>query len=268
MRRWVVLLILALAHVEVEAGQACSPEPVTPGELETAVAMALAVRHEAERRNAPAALVARVGTDLAEQGLVYSHVGVLLRDRPEGRWSVVHLLNECGSAESNLYVEGLVNFFADHLAAPQARLIWLDEALARQLADEASESTWLALHQAHYNLLSRPGKQRSQNSTAWVLELLAAAMRPGADDRGTAQAWLSGQRYHPDVIHVPYSKRLLGGLFASNVEFTEHSVKDRLGGRYQTTTVRSIVQFLQSQGQVQAQSEWQGGSWVARPGAL
>lgn len=266
--RLMLCLWLLLIVIDAQAGQACSPQPASAAALQNAVASAHVVRRALEQRNAPAALVARMGTDLSAQGLVYSHVGVVLRDRPEGRWTVVHLLNECASDRSNLYLEGLVNFFADDLVSPQARVIWLDPQLAERLAAASMETTWLNLHQPHYNLLSRPHRLRSQNSTAWILELLAIAMQPGADDRPAAQRWLQSRAYQPDLVHVPYSKRLLGGLFAANVEFTEHSVQDRLAGRYAVTTVRSIVSFLESQGVVQAQAEWQGEQALDRLGPL
>lgn len=267
LRGW--LLLAALAHCGTSwAGQGCQQTQASPAVLRSAVETAHLVRHALEERNMPAALVARVGTDLSDQGLVYSHVGVVLRDRPEGDWSIVHLLNECGSDHSSLYVEGLVNFFADDLVEPKARIIWVRADLAQTLAHNANEAHWLTLHQPHYNLLSRPDRQRSQNSTAWVLELLANALDSSAADRQRAQRWLARHHYQPDTIRIAYSKRLLGGLFASNVEFTEHSVGDRLGGHYQVSTVRSIVRFLESQGQVEGQAEWADGERMARLGPL
>jgi hypothetical protein len=43
-------------------------------------------------------LIGRVGSDLSEHGLRYSHAGYAWRDNPKGRWLVTHLLNRCGRA--------------------------------------------------------------------------------------------------------------------------------------------------------------------------
>ena len=57
------------------------------------------------------------------------------------------------------------------------------------------------------------------------------------------QAWAIASRsgFRADTIHIPYSKRVLGGLFGSNVAFTDHSVGTRLSGDYPVVTVRSIL---------------------------
>lgn len=232
-----------------------------------AAATAMRVVAELNRIDAPVALVARVGTDLSKQGLVYSHVGFALRDHPDGRWSVLHLLNECGTDRSSLHAQGLVNFFADDLVNQDARIVWLQPALAQRLSDHLIQLPRNALHQPAYNLIARPGSADYQNSTAWVLETLAAAM-PVTDlaNRRAAYAYARSHGFQPDTIHIAYSKRLLGGLFSTNTIFTDYSIGTRLSGEYPVVTVRSILRYLQEQGHVLHEWEWRNGKPQASPG--
>lgn len=95
-----------------------------PHKVADAARTALLAAQQLDEVDAPVALIARVGTDLSKQGTVYSHAGFAVRDHAEGRWTVVHLLNECGSDRSGLYAQGLVNFFADDLVNEDLRIVW------------------------------------------------------------------------------------------------------------------------------------------------
>ena len=260
---------LALLPAQGRAGTACSDEPLAPRKLAAAAQTALTVADALDQRDAPLALVARVGTDLSAQGLVYSHVGFVVRDHPAGRWTAVHLLNECGSDRSHLYSQGLVNFFADDLVNQDARVVWLEPELAQRLAQRLRALPQAALHQPRYNLIARPGSADYQNSTAWVLETVGAALAATpAPDRGAAFAAVQRDGFRADRVRIPYSKRVLGGLFTANVAFTDHPVATRLGGEYPVVTVRSIVEYLDRSGHVQAQREWRNGRAMQTPGAL
>jgi hypothetical protein len=70
----------------------------------------------------------------------------------------------------------------------------------------------------------------------------------------------------PDRIHIPYSKRLLGGLFSANADFTDHPVATRLSGDYPVVTVRSILRWLQANHLERKAWEWRGGRVQATPG--
>lgn len=260
---------LGLLPAQGRAGTGCDSEPLAPRKLADAAQTALLVADALDRRDAPLALVARVGTDLSAQGLVYSHVGFVVRDHPAGRWTAVHLLNECGSDRSNLYSQGLVNFFADDLVNQDARIVWLEPGLAQRLAERLRALPSGALHQPRYNLIARPGSADYQNSTAWVLETLGAALaQTQAPSRNAAFAAAQRDGFRADRVHIPYSKRVLGGLFSANVAFTDHPISTRLGGDYPVVTVRSIVEYLERSGHVQAQSEWRNGRAMRTPGAL
>lgn len=266
----VVAGVVGLLPAQGRAGTRCEAETVSPQKVAAAAQTALTVAAALDERDAPAALVARVGTDLSAQGLVYSHIGFVVRDHPSGRWTALHLLNECGSDRSNLYAQGLVNFFSDHLVNQDARIVWLEPAQAQRLAERLRALPRDGLHQPHYNLIARPGSADYQNSTAWVLEILGTTLPDISADANRRGAYLAAQHdgFRPDAIHIPYSKRVLGGLFSANVAFTDHSIGTRLGGDYPVVTVRSIVQYLDRSGHVDAQREWRNGRVMERLGAL
>ncbi|MGN7919428.1 DUF2145 domain-containing protein [Lysobacter sp. 22409] len=266
------VVVLGVLPAQGRAGTRCDNQTVTPQKLAAAAQTALTVATALEQRDAPAALVARVGTDLSAQGLVYSHVGFVVRDHAAGRWTAVHLLNECGSDRSGLYTQGLVNFFADDLVNQDARIVWLQPAQAERLAAHLRGLPSGGLHQPHYNLIARPGSADYQNSTAWVLELFAAtlpdasASAPGNRREAYRAALADG--FRPDRVRIPYSKRVLGGLFTANVAFSDHPIGTRLAGDYPVVTVRSIVDYLARGGHISEQREWRNGRLMVKPGAL
>ena len=265
-RAWLLALCLSLPPI-AHAGTQCEIRPADPQKLADATATTMRVVSALDQADAPVALVARVGTDLSKHGLVYSHVGFVLRDHIDGRWTVLHLLNECGTARSALHAQGLVNFFSDDLVNEDARILWLQPALAQRLADHLRGLPRNALHEQSYNLIARPGSSEYQNSTAWVLETLAAvASTPELDSRRAAYAWALRDGFRPDSVQIAYAKRVLGGMFGTNTVFTDHSVGTRLSGEYPVITVRSVLRYLQERGYVLRESEWRDGKLQATPG--
>lgn len=252
---------------EVHAGSTCDEQQVAPHKVAAAAQTALLAAAALDNADAPVALIARVGTDLSKQGLVYSHAGFAVRDHAHGRWTVVHLLNECGSDRSSLYAQGLVNFFSDDLVNQDLRIVWFKPDVANRLAERIRQMPRHSLHHPRYNLIARPGSRDYQNSTAWIVEMMAGALA-GHDfyDRATAYAFTRSDGFAPDTIHIPYSKRVLGGLFSANTVFTDHSVATRLSGDYPVITVRSIFRYLDQAGYVERQQEWRDGRLQAQPG--
>lgn len=250
------------------AGTACDATPITPSKIAAAAATAHTVATALDERDAPVALVSRIGRDLSKHGLVYSHSGFALRDHPTGRWTVVHLLNDCSDDGSGLYAQGLVNFFADDLVNQDARITWLQPAMAERLAQRLLALPRDALYTPRYNLIARPGSADYQNSTAWILEHLAAATAPAARvrERGEAYRIAKSDGFRPDSIRIPYTRRIAGGLFSANVAFADHPVATRLKGEYPVVTVRSILRWLDEGGHIAQEREWRFGRPVRSPG--
>lgn len=81
------------------------------------------VTGELETKGVQMAIVGRVGQDLSKYGLHYSHVGFIYRERSGQPWRIAHLLNDCGSNRSDLWYEGVGNFFLDDLFAYDALVL-------------------------------------------------------------------------------------------------------------------------------------------------
>ena len=260
----IALLFLQPAH----AGTQCSEKIASPTSLLTASKSAQRIMQQLEKNPAPVALLARHGTNLDKYGLHYSHVGFVVRDHPDGAWTVVHLLNQCGSARSDIYAQGLVNFFMDDLQSQDARIVWLKPELAHRLAVLLGKNTVTSVFDPDYSVIARYDSRQYQNSTAWVLDMLSAAQLPAMNlpKRDHAQALEKAQGFVPDIIHIDYSQRILGGFFSANTVFTDHSVGTRLSGQYKVVTVRSIFRYLERMAMIQRQWEWRNDHEATLPG--
>ncbi|MEQ1512531.1 MAG: DUF2145 domain-containing protein [Lysobacteraceae bacterium] len=262
-----VALLLCISP-KARAGTDCEARAMAPDHSARAAATALTVVAALDEIDAPVAMVSRAGTDLSKHGLHYSHAGFAVRDHPDGRWTVVHLLNDCSGDGSGLYTQGLVNFFADDLVNQDARITWLQPEIAERLSKRLLAMPGDPLYTPHYNLIARPDSARYQNSTSWVLEHIAAAIPSKGDVRTRIQAYqlALGHGFQPGHIHIPYTKRIVGGLFAANLVFTDHSVATRLGGDYPVVTVRSILDWLQHSDIATREREWRHGRSMSLPG--
>lgn len=258
MRRVLLLAILASIATATQAGQDCRSEVISPDRQAEAAAQSLAVIERLDAVDAPIALVARVGTDLSKHGLRYSHVGFVWRDADDGRWTVIHLLNTCGTDRSALYAEGLVDYYADARVALDTAIVWLDDDLAADAVHVLENHDAARLHDPDYNVIAHPRSDRYQNSTAWVMETLAFAMSRGASpDRVRAQAWADAHGHLPTRLHIPYTKRIAGGLFSANAHFTDHPLSARLAGDYAVVTVDSIFDWLERGGHIRHREDLQ-----------
>ena len=228
------------------AGKSCEERKIGPDELRKAMQLGDKTRRIVEGAGAEVAIVGRIGSDLAQHGLRYSHMGALVRDHPQGRWTFVHVLNHCGRADSAVYNEGLANFFLDDPFEYEAVVIVPSLAYQRRLARALLGPAATAMHEERYNMLAHPQSVTYQNSNQWLLELFAVAHAPEGSiaTRAEAQAYLASRGYSADPIAVPAFKRLGARLFRANVRLDEHEAKGAYGV-YETITVRSMVRFLE-----------------------
>ncbi len=204
-------------------------------------------------------LLARAGQDLTKYGLRYSHLGFAYQTtdaKGDPTWHVVHKLNECGSAVSAIYKQGLGEFFLDDLWRPEA--VWIaptpdvQTRLLRLLQDPLLAT---GIHHKPYSTVSYVWGQKYQQSNQWAIETLAVAMeptvlvgKPGNPDiaasRARAQAWLQFKGYEPSVITLGPLTRLGGRITAANIAFDDHPNEKRFADRIETVTVDSILQWL------------------------
>jgi hypothetical protein len=236
------LSMLTPAH----AGRACDPKPADAAGVVKAMDLALQTRRALDASGAEVALIARVGQDLSQYHVRYSHMALAWRDHPAGRWLVVHELNQCGSAASALYNEGLGNFFLDDLFAYQTLMVLPNAATQARLARLLASRTPQRLHEAQYNMLSYVFSTRYQNSNQWVLETYAAASAAegAVETRSEAQDWLQRERFEPITLDIPAPVRLGARLFRANVAFDDHPFARRMAGQIDTVTVDAVTRFI------------------------
>ncbi|WP_255988345.1 DUF2145 domain-containing protein [Chitinolyticbacter albus] len=241
------LLMAGLVATGVaQAGQSCEERPLTVTEVQTGLALAQAVAEKLDTLDGDVAVLARVGTDLSKYGLFYSHAGLVWRETPGAPWRVVHLLNECGTARSDLWQHGLANFFLDAVHAPQAAILVPPPAIAAALKARLQDPAALrALHQPAYSVVAYPYTQRYQNSNQWLLETVATVQSRelSLDSREAAQSWLRLAGYQPTELKLTTLTRLGGRVFKANVAFDDHPNELRFSDRIRTVTVESLARF-------------------------
>jgi hypothetical protein len=211
---FVLLWALALAPVVSHAGRPCEARPPSAESLQRGLQLAAETRDALIAAKAEVAVIARAGQDLRKYNLTYSHAAFVVRDHPDGDWTVIHLLNHCGTPESGLFTEGLGMFYMDDPFRYEA-------------------------------LLAYPFNDASQNSNQWVLEMLAVALS-SADIRSRANAHLYLKRtgYEPSTIHLDALTRLGAAATRQNINFDDHPFGKRMAGRIETATVESLLRFL------------------------
>ena len=177
-------------------------------------------------------------------------MGFVWRDHPDGRWTVVHALNGCGSATSSLYDEGLGHFFLDDPFRYEAMIVIPDVETQRRLVAMLRGGLPQRMHDAHYSVVAYPFATEYQNSNGWVLELLATALSRdfAIVDRTAAQNWLRLSGYRPTTLEIPTLARLGARMFKANVAFDDHPFDRRMAGQIDAVTAESVVDFMRARG--------------------
>ncbi|BAN27011.1 DUF2145 domain-containing protein [Caballeronia insecticola] len=239
--------LFGLMPASASAGQACTEVPLTPDTITQAMAAAQRVTAELERRQIDVAVLGRMGQDLSAYGLRYSHVGFVYREKPGAPWRIAHLLNECGTAKSDLWYQGVGNFFLDDMYRFDALLLIPPKPVAEILRARLMQGPELrTVFDSHYSMVAYPFSTRYQNSNTWVLETLASVEAKDAKigDREQAQAWLKMAGYQPSEMQLGPFKRLGGRMFKANIAFDDHPNELRFSDRIRTVTVDSVQRFL------------------------
>jgi len=247
MRAWLLaagLAALALG-LPAHAGQPCEERPLAPHEVVLSMDLAQRTVQALDASGAQVALVSRAGQDLSRYRLRYSHMGIAVRDHPRGRWTVVHALNDCGTASSGLYYEGMGNFFLTDLYRHEGQLVIPGPELQARLASLMATRTPIRLHEPRYNMLSYVYSTQYQNSNQWVLETLAAASAPAVqvETRVEAQKWLRSIGFRPPTVEIPAATRLGARMFRANVAFDDHPADRRMAGQIDTVSTDAVVRM-------------------------
>lgn len=240
----IVCTLMAAAPQLSVAGQGCEAKELQPLTAQHAFELAYKTEQKLKALDVEAAFIARVGQDLSKYGLRYSHFGWVKRNA-DGHYNIVHLLNDCGSDSSDLYVEGLANFLLDDVFQFEVMLLVPDASLQHQLRLALEGPLPRHMHHKDYSLLAYPFDTEYQNSNQWGLELLAAVqLAPNEASRTSAQQYLKRQGFVGDYVSVDPLKRIGASMFKANVAFTDHPLSERLKGRYQFVSVESAERYL------------------------
>jgi hypothetical protein len=238
--------VLLLAP-SARAGQPCLERPATPELAAQSVQLAARVREQLEKSQLSAAFIGRIGMDMSEYGLRYTHLAIAWRDHPRGRWHSFHLLNKCDTAESELTEQALEEFFLVRLHEMEALIIAPSFPIQVKLQRAFFGAMARKLHEQQYNMIAHPFSTMYQNSNQWILEVTASALAaPGAiATRGDAQNWLRQNDYVPSEIHLPRLRRLGAWVVSPHVRFGDHSAEEGRTGRFVVVSVESILRFLE-----------------------
>ena len=244
---WAVVGLLCLSTV-VWAGQGCDTQAIDLASISRGMALAQATAKALDASKADVVILARAGQDLSRWNVSWSHLGFAYRE-PDGRWRVMHKLNECGTDRAAVYRQGLGEFFLDQPYRYEAAFA-VPTPLAQQrllpvLRDNTRATQW---HAQRYNMLAYPWATRYQQSNQWATETLAGVLEPAAQTRRQAQAWLELQDYRPAVLAIGPLTRLGARATSANIAFDDQPNEKRFAGRIETVTADSVFAWLQRSG--------------------
>ncbi|MFG6468288.1 DUF2145 domain-containing protein [Roseateles sp. BYS87W] len=242
------------AHAGSVLPQGCDrPVPTTADQQDRLLRFAAVIRAVLADSGAPAALIARSGTDLSRFGLRYSHAAVALAeglgdDLTPMPWAVRQLYYACAEGQPRLFDQGLAGFVlgSDNIALGYVSLLLLPPEPAAALARAALDKPRaLGLLNARYSANAYPFSTAYQNCNQWVAELLAAATADAPDapqDRAQAQAWLRREGYAPEPVQAaPWL--MLAGRFVPWLHWDDHPAEQLAAGAVQTSLPTSLDAF-------------------------
>jgi hypothetical protein len=242
-----VAAVFALTCVAAHAGRSCESKPPTTESIRLSMQLAQHAAEQLDRSGARVVVLARMGQNLSEYGIRYSHLGLAYRDGD--RWRVVHKLNQCGTAHAAVYRQGLGEFFLDDLYQYEAAMVVPTPEVQAKLLPALTDNARMAqLNTPSYSMVAYPWAQTYQQSNQWAIETLALTQDPAASSRERAQAWLQLHDYQPTTLHISAMKRLGARLTAANIAFDDHPNAKRFTDRIETVTVDSVFAWLNRTG--------------------
>jgi hypothetical protein len=252
----VVAASLGAATPAAWAGRACEAKPQRIEAVTQGLALAERTVKRLDESGEKVVVIARVGQNLQEYGLRYSHLGLAYKDGDV--WRVLHKLNQCGTDKASIYREGIGDFFLDTPFEYIAGVMTLRKDVQQRLLPLLQEPYLAAsIHTRAYSMVAYPWATDYQQSNQWAIELMAVAMGARGANRDAAQDWLKSAGYEPTELHVSTLQRLGARLTSANVSFDDHPNVLRFTGRIRTVTVDSVMAWLQRSGYGEAQ-------WVVR----
>ena len=242
-KQMLCFLVAIMGHAY--AGQKCETPVVSSNLLSSKIIKAGdALERQAETWGDSLYLIARVGQNLEEYGLRFSHMGILFRDAHQ-RWSVIHKLNTCGTEVSDVVIQDTMNFFADDMYRYDVGMIRLKPELAMAWRSSILDNNYADTHVKKYSLVSYPWDATSQNSNEWVLDYLTKiSMGRTNVQMSDIKSTLKRSSFQSSTLEIGALKRLGARITKANVTFEDHPFGQRMSGHIETTTVESIASYL------------------------
>jgi hypothetical protein len=246
-RSMAIAAALATFAVAAHAGRSCENKPPQVDGIRRSMQLAEHTAQKLDQSGAQVVALARIGQNLGEYGVRYSHFGLAYRDN--GKWRVVHKLNQCGTAHAAIYRQGLGEFFLDDLYEYEAAVVVPTPEIQAKLLPVLRDNARLAqLNTPAYSMVAYPWAQTYQQSNQWAIETMAMALEPAAVSRERAQAWLKLQGYTPTTLRIGPLKRMGGRMTSANIAFDDHPNEKRFTDRIDTVTVDSVFAWLNRTG--------------------
>jgi hypothetical protein len=215
-----------------------------------------------------------------EDKLKYSHLGIAFRNKvlvsPEdqktpitgpgtGKWTFYHLLYSCdkpqGLEEQGEYIKkshifkGTVHsFFYDHLNAYTAQVIVPTQEIQNNLEDMIlNKRKAYSFQEDHYNAAAKFQDLSQQNSNQFVLEAVAAAMRPEGQvlSRAAAISVLRETGYGASkitptglmsVLKIGWIQKMVSGMMPTMCLKTQPDLKEY--GIAEIVTSNSVLNWM------------------------
>lgn len=241
-----IALTTCLAAPTVWAGQTCERTAASETKVRQGIELAIKTVQRLNESGADVVIIGRVGQDLSKYHQHYSHLGFAYRDGDN--WFLVHKLNECGTAISHLYNQGMAQFFMDDIFQPEAYVSVPQPEVQKKLREIILNRSAFTMHEPHYSMLAYPWATRYQQSNQWLTETLAMAVEPQLSNREQAQAWLKFKGYEPAVLDIGPMTRLGGRMFKANIMFDDHPNEKRFADKIETSTADSLFIFFRKAG--------------------
>jgi hypothetical protein len=247
-RTALIAAALSTFAVAAHAGRSCENKPPAVDAIQRSMALADQTAKVLDRSGAQVVVIARMGQNLSEYNIRYSHLGWAYRDG-SNKWRIVHKLNQCGTAHAAVYRQGLGEFFLDDLYQYEAAVVIPKPEVQAKLLPMLKDNARLAqLNNPAYSMVAYPWSQTYQQSNQWAIETFAMSQDPAAQTRERAQAWLQLQGYQPTTLRISALKRLGGRMTAANIAFDDHPNEKRFSDRIETVTVDSVFAWLNRSG--------------------
>jgi hypothetical protein len=196
-------------------------------------------------KGARVAIVGRVGIDpkTMPEGMHFSHVGFAVYSQiktADGKtvpgYAMYNLYQDDDKPDHSTLVQ---DYPADFFAAVEkleAGITIPSPELQARLLDVIASPTYAALHNPYYSLIANPYSTKRQNCTAFVLDVVNAAIYRTSDIakiKAAEKSYFTAQKVNVNPI-----KLLFGGMFTAGV-----SISDQDGDPV-TATFERITDYL------------------------